>query len=467
MIPSLIKLNRYKVAWAIFLLLYVLIVLCANPWKLYFLNDDLIHVPKASYGIIGQHNMLRHVSEFSLYLNSLISKRNPVGYHLVNLLLHLANGLLVISFWRKLFVSFNILISNYFSIAIGGLFAVYAFHSEALFWIICRGASLSLFFTLLSWLSLFAAKEKPTFSFATILFFLLGLFTYESVWVYPVWLLMWYYLLPRDSKFKVKTIRWNIAAIWLLFAAYLPLRMSLTGEWLGTYHAADIQQFQIVPIIGKTVKLIARSFLPPMQNSWLFAGLSVVAVTCFSLLIFYAIKKKNKHFLVFTIAAWLISYLPYISLGVSTKGYESERYLYFPSFFLVAILLYTGYVIWQKLPTFLYTFITLLFIYHICFFLKVTVAFQSVSNYAKNGITAINKVPLQKKVFIQNLPSYGYGIPVFNYGFFEGLNWVASGRDSFNTIIINKTNFYKQPVEVSIIHGNEQSDTVRFTPTKR
>ena len=68
---------------------------CYNPFELYFLNDDFIHIPLSRDGILLQHNSFRPVCDLSMMLDYQLWGKTAWGYHLTNLLLHIINTILV------------------------------------------------------------------------------------------------------------------------------------------------------------------------------------------------------------------------------------------------------------------------------------------------------------------------------------------------------------------------------------
>ncbi|MES2774598.1 MAG: hypothetical protein V4722_10460 [Bacteroidota bacterium] len=449
--------------WLFFVMLAGLVIWCAWPGQLYFLNDDYLHIPKACEGQLGQNNSLRPIGDLSLFIDSLWSGKNAYGYHLTNLLLHLLNMILAVPVFKKIAASLHHPVGTSVAVIIAGLFGVYAFHSEALFWILGRAASLSLCFNLLCWLCFFKALVQRWWLVPMAAFFLLGIFTYESLWVFPLLLLTWVFLLPKtDAQRKLAV--WPIIIIWLLFIAYFPIRLQFTGALLGTYEANDVEHFNLPGLAEKTLKLYMRSFLPPMANTKFFMALVGAVIVGILLLgrLLYKRKLINK-LLVFLVLCWLISYLPYVSLGVSVTGYESERYLYYPSLFLCAAIVYAGVLLWQHNSRSLSIYLSAVFMFHIFFFIRASSAFKKISSYSRNGMAAMVQVPLQKKIVIKDLPVYSHGQPVFNYGLMNGISWLAPGRDTLQVEILSKKRFEQQRISVAVAGSNSVADTIVFS----
>lgn len=450
-----------KWSWRLFILVVLIIAGLAWPGSFYFLNDDHIHIPKAYDGTIGHHNGLRHISDLSLFLDSLLWKENAFGYHLTNLLLYIANMIMAVPVFQKLAAGLKVRIPKQVFIIGSALFGLYAFHSEALFWILCRTASLSMFFNLLSFLCVLKQPQNRLLQSGAILFFLLGLFTYETLWLYPVWLALWWWQLP-DKKVLQPLQRQTIIGIWALFIIYFPFRLWSTGEALGSYEAAHVQAFHWGVLIENSYKLFFRSFLPPTSSDFIFKLASVGILVILGLLTLMLIKRKVlNRFYLFIVSAWLSSYVLFISLGVSVKGFESERYLYYPSLWLCLFIVLALFHLVKSRALF-FVLLAAVSLYHLFFMYKASAGFKKVSSYSKAGMSTFQKVPLSKKIVIENLPVYSHGLPLYNYGFKNGIQWLCYGRDSNSVEVLSTRHFEKEQIVPSVKEG-ALADTVIFS----
>ena len=461
--------DKMYLRWALasFAVAIILLIVFANPFDFYFLNDDFIHIPMAKDGYLGHHNSLRHINDLSLYLDYLWAGKNAWGYHLTNLLLHIANMFMAVMLLLKLYSTISgTQAHKAFAIFSIALFGVYAFHSEAVFWILCRTASLSLCFNLLSWLCFFKAIQNRLWLLPYITFFLLGIFTYESLWVFPFCIVTWFFLLPKSSVFRQQA-KLPIALLWIFFIAYFPFRLIKTGALLGSYEANDVEHFNIASLAGKTAKLFFRSFLPPMENNRMMLVCAAVVAVCIFVTAVVLIKRKRvDKFLLFLVVSWLLSYFPYVSLGVSSTGYESERYLYYPSLFLCATMVYAGLLLFQK-PFTRIIFGALLFAYHGFFFVRSSGHFKEIGQTAMEGMEAIIKVPLQKKIVVVDLPAYIRGVPIFNYGFMDGVAWLANGRDTLDVKVLSMKFYNRSPLLIDVKRDNPLTDTIIFSAVSK
>src|SRR4051812_7593882 len=100
-----------------------------NPFPLYFLNDDLVHIPLSKDAALFQHKSFRPVCDLSVALDYWLWGKNAYGYHVTNLVLHIANSILTFWLTKVLLQKFgfeNVVVVSFLA---GTLFFIYAFHS--------------------------------------------------------------------------------------------------------------------------------------------------------------------------------------------------------------------------------------------------------------------------------------------------------------------------------------------------
>jgi dolichyl-phosphate-mannose--protein O-mannosyl transferase len=96
--------------------------------------------------------------------------------------------------------------------------------------------------------------------------------------------------------------------------------------------------------------------------------------------------------------AWLISYVPYLSIGIDTHGVEGERYLYLPSMFFCIWLVYVLQQVFQLKKTVL--------IIGVCCCMGIVFLFQARSYYVKSGkitqqtVQAMQQLTGKEKYFL-------------------------------------------------------------------
>lgn len=166
-----------KRIWHIALLLLAGTIVYSNSFHVPFILDDHVNL-----NFVGQKSLLEHllhgssrrVTDISFALNYRVHGLQVAGYHLVNLVIHLANIMLlyyfIISVIRSLHVSYSrndsgihetSTVEHFIPFATALLFAVHPVQTQAVTYIIQRYTSLATFFYLLS--SLFYIRARRAF----------------------------------------------------------------------------------------------------------------------------------------------------------------------------------------------------------------------------------------------------------------------------------------------------------------
>ncbi len=300
---------------------------------------------------------------------------NPSGYHIVNLLLHLANSVLLFliltrmtgAMWQSAFVA--------------ALFALHPLHVESVAWIAERKDVLSAFFWILTMGAYVFYVEKPDTKkyLLVILLFSLGLMAKPMLVSLPFALLLLDYwplsrfrskqsatdekiFKSREKKGKAKypsvvvkaktappcdqVLSWPY--IWLLIREKIPLFMLAIASGLmtliGQQKAGAMESLQVLPIdarLGNALiayaTYIGKTFYPrnlavfyPLQEmlpAWkvVFAAVLIIVVT--TLFIRWA---KTMPYLAVGWLWYLVTLAPVI--GVVQVGMQSmaDRYTYIP-----------------------------------------------------------------------------------------------------------------------------------------
>ena len=410
-----------------------------NPFPLYFLNDDFIHIPLSKAGALFQRKSFRPVCDISVAFDYFLWKKEAWGYHLTNLLLHMADSALVYVLARIVFKKYTTVSNNWGCIFASILFFVYPFHSEAIFWIIGRSASLGVLFFLPAVIFYFRRNEKPFYFPCSMLFFSVGLMTYESVWVFP-FIALGISWLDRKSglSFFKKEARYIITIV-MLFIAFLVIRYAIIGEIAGNYEAAAFKGVEFKNLLLNGVRLMVRSFVPPLKSVVSFYVFTALLLIGFVLFTTFLVKNNcvNKLLITFIIGGLIISYIPYLSLGLDTHGTESERFLYLPSLFvclLVALFIFSVNVK-AKIKIF---FSVSVLGYAIFFLYQSQKNYETAGKVTKTTITVLQKLEGKNRLFINSLPEECNGAVIFRSGFYEAVKWMKP-LPAFKNIFITSS----------------------------
>lgn len=277
---------------------------------------------------------------------------NPFPYHLVNLLLHLANTLLVFIFICKL-------LSNTEAAAIvAALFAIHPMHVESVAWVSERKDLLYTLFYLASLIS-YVNYHNSNFSLKYIihagLYFLLSCLSKSAAVSLPVLLLLIdYYKTRKLFSFRVIAEKVPFFIIAFLFGVVAIKSQSSTGAtymvneqftileriFLATYATVFYLVKSVFPI-----NLSALYLYPTKDNGALpfvyYASIVVVLLIAFWI---YRSKEIRKE-LIFGFAFFLITIALMIQLVPVGRAIVAERYTYVAYiglFFIVAKLYLVG-----------------------------------------------------------------------------------------------------------------------------
>ncbi|MBX9653306.1 tetratricopeptide repeat protein [bacterium] len=284
----------------------------------------------------------------SLMIDAEIFGNRPWGYKLTNLLLHLANTVLVIAiFWRGT--------GRYWpSLFVGALFAIHPLHVESVAWVSERKDTLSTFFILAAILAYIDfARHRTASKYGTVLgLFVLSLLSKQMYVTLPVLLLLLdYWPLRRmgktlfqagtDAGFPpvtpLRAVVEKVPILALSAVASLVIIQLQTKEF-SAQHASFSWQERVGNSIVGYVAYIEKTFAPlqlyffyPYPNDGYdsrtiaVSAAILVTVTVLSL----ALVRRAPFFFV----GWfwyLISLSPVI--GIIQVGFQAyaDRYTYFP-----------------------------------------------------------------------------------------------------------------------------------------
>lgn len=164
----------------------------------------------------------RPLTYLTFWINQQIGGQNPVGYHAINLLLHLVA---VVILWRVLIV----LITPEIAFVSAAIFAVHPFVVEPVNYVFDRSAILETVFCLAALL----AWMRRQYWLAT-LWFAAALFSKEECVAFPLVLLLLYFTGPRDAR------AFRFIAGMLALAGAAGLRVLIAGA--GTHGSGIASQ---------------------------------------------------------------------------------------------------------------------------------------------------------------------------------------------------------------------------------
>jgi hypothetical protein len=431
-----------KKTWlACIILLSLVNIFLFWPGKLYFLNDDLLHIPLTDAGEIFQTNSVRPLHELLVKIDLLIWNKNAYGYHITALLLHF---IVCLQLFDLTYILQKRLLKSESSIAIQAsllaviLFLLYPQHSESLAWIVGRGPVLSAIFLLIAFRLFFVERFTSTIYIVGALCFAASLFTYEQGFLLPLILLQFYFSKTVEFR-KQQMLTYSYIMIGVCIA-YIAARLYITSEIVGNYEGANFKSLNIVTLAANAVRLILRMFINPgSQLAFLIAAV-VFTLLSLALLPFRKDIKANKSVILIFSVIILCLLVPIVSLGIPVTSFESGRFLYIPSIFLVAGLSIAGVSIYNQNIHFRRGLISLLLILS-CYWIsgkyKASKDYKEASSYA---LSVQNKVQqhfaaTSDTLYIDTLYGSIQRLPVYRLGFKTGVKWLNNNVDT-NKILV-------------------------------
>ena len=256
----------------------------------------------------------------------------PMGHHLINLLLHILNAVLLLLVLRRMTGSL------WKSAFVAALFAVHPLHVESVAWIAERKDVLSTFFWLLTMGAYVLYSEKPSIKRYLPVFFLyaLGLMAKPMLVTLPLVLLLLDYW-PLDRIRRGWSLVWEKLPFFALAAGSSAL--TLAAQKLSE---APIEKLTLGMRVSNALvsyaSYLAKTLWPAklavfyphpsdMLPAWKVA-LSVLLLVGFSVLAFKAAAKRP--YIGFGWLWYLVTLLPVI--GVIQVGWQAmaDRYTYVP-----------------------------------------------------------------------------------------------------------------------------------------
>jgi protein O-mannosyl-transferase len=431
----------------------VVFVCIIFPLPVFFSNDEFGSLPLIAKNKLIISSLPRPLANFSVYLDFLIWYFNPFGYHLTNVIIHLANSLLIYLFYDELQKKTKKDIGGrkIKSVVAAILFLFYSNNTECIFWISARGSSLACFFVLISLLLFLKRETGKYYILLSLLSFIAGLLAYETSWIIIAAIPI---LCIYEEKKKKDIIRKNLPVLssyLIVFIIYIIWRYMISGDIAIDYVSRNYVTGNFWLIAKNLAQLFTRTLLPPMHSTKSF----VISAVCLLLLLnlIIIIKKisiKNllvdKRFYLFIL--FFISLLPASSIGISIHTSEGERFIYLANAFVVLLILEMLNAVTNKRRNFSAVALIAIVIIQLIFLLKKTEDYNKSSKMMLETISQLKSRSPKNftTIYTINQPDNLNGAVMFRGGFEHAIRWLIPDL-RFEKLIITSseqlTNSYK------------------------
>ncbi len=169
-----------------------------------FLDSPQVSSP-GNFSFLARPGQTRPIAYLTFYWNYLLGGTNPEGYHLVNLLLHLANVFLIGLFVRLLTIegtgASSPTVHRLLPTASAAVFALHPVQSEPVNYVYQRSTLLAAFFCLCAMILYLWSERAPgrrRYRVLAVISWILAAASKESAWVLPLVAFAWLWSKARD-----------------------------------------------------------------------------------------------------------------------------------------------------------------------------------------------------------------------------------------------------------------------------
>ena len=329
----------------------------------FFLSDDFAQIGKVLEGDLSvtwghsHGGFFRPLFILSYFLDAQIWGRQPLGFHLTNIFLHVACSLVVFFLGLSLMRSSQFSASQQKAVALfGGLiFLLHPSHTEAVSWISGRADLLATLFGLGALLVLieYSRYHRRLLLVCSLLLFLLALLSKESAVCLPLAVCLVTLYFNGSSGFNValKRTAGYVAPFLIVLGLYMSVRAVALGTIVGGYGTEQHLKLGHGIVISQFLRFFLRALFPALfLHSFPFLEsrrISPVLIIVFVLILIVAlitlrrassrraeIAQLRRHTLFWLVlACGLCCLLPVINLRIDLFDTQGERYLYLASAF--------------------------------------------------------------------------------------------------------------------------------------
>jgi len=418
-----------KTQKSILLLGCIAMIFIVRPWQLYFLNDDFLHIPPSIRYLFNHGGFMRPVPNIFVEIDKWIYGKNATGFFVTSLLLHTACVFTVYAFMQKLrslyFAEQRYTLLPFLT---AFLFLFYPFHGEALMWVIARVTIITTLFTMASFYFYLSAGQNRWHLLFAWLCFVVALFTYESMWNAPLLFFLLSFIRVRTSGndkkvFKAEAI--NVGVMFATFLAYLFVRMLVLHSVTGDGYEKFEDAYNVTAILTNIVKLFARVFTPPAYQSTIPTTIFIASLILYAVLVLLSFRKDKKAGIL-SVLLWIALFTGIITaapLGIDTHRNESDRYLFYASFFFCAfIALMICLFINKNTVRFIITCI-----YSVA---SISILLSYQKNYAyASAVTRtttqfVQQYPNHAHAYFTDIPKARHGSLIFRISLANGIRWI-------------------------------------------
>jgi hypothetical protein len=321
-----------------------------------FNRENLYYIFTEFYG--GQYSPIDEVLYLLIYI---CFGYNPMVFHGVSLLLHALNACLIYWCFRRLFetvAAVKIPHVAEVSFLTALVFAVHPLNVESVAWISASKILVYAFFYLLATYSFlcYLNSKKTEFYILTLVLFVCSFMGKEQAVIFPVWLLLIYWIAGNDFKNKrvwIEVIPFFILALGFgLITIYSQGAGFLSSTFYPLWQRLVFMCYSLVEYCVKFAFPVKLSYLYPFPSlvgdplpTWLLVYPLLIMVTLVSLWKYITANKIVVFGLLFFVIhlALMLHIIPFARFVI-----VADRYIYLPMAGLSFIVFYYVIKYWKK-----------------------------------------------------------------------------------------------------------------------
>jgi hypothetical protein len=432
----------------------------------FFLSDDFEQIGRVLEGDLSfvwgtsHGGFFRPVFILSYYLDGALWGRNPFGFHLTNLLLHVLDSFLVYALTRRLTVDASLTETrrSLISILAGLIFLLHPSHTEAVTWISGRADLLATLFclaSLLAYLSHLHTRGRARL-FVALGAFASALLSKEAAVCLPlvVWVAGAYVARVHEGvgvRAALTRASKTSAPFLLMLVVYVFTRAVMLGSLVGGYGAERHLDFTHSVVVSQLLRLCLRAMLPAVTLSsltFLESRMLSPVLICVGVALLitatvvvararrrravYEFVRRNTLLWLWTLL-FVCALLPAINLRISVFDTQGERFLYLPTAFSSAALAYALTKLARSTRALVVISLALLCFY--AFALRMTNRHWGEASEVSRGITeTVARLSTTETAIVVNLPDNLRGVHLFRNGIEYAVTRFASGGGSVKRV---------------------------------
>ncbi len=364
--------DRLKFRQVVFLLSFIGILSYANAIFHPFVHDDIVFIrdnpligrwdslpsiftqPTSAHPLDIITHYYRPVLEIVYRAQYALFGANAAGYHFVNILLHIANGILIYALLLLLFKD------SFLSFGTAVLFLIHPVQSEAVACIAGISNLLFSFFCLASFVLYLMAGEKRRgrrrvfLYIASLVFYLAGLFTKEQAVVLPFLIILYEVYLKGEAVKKLKDFL-PLAGFFILTAVFLLWRAALIRFSPAAIDLTSPELWLRIAAIPQTLLSYFRALVFPLDlhyyrcvdilKPFLWPAAVLACFTAGAAFFISYLPMHKRRIILFGCAWFFITILPTLNIVPLIVEYSfimaSEHFLYLSAvgFFLSGVVI--------------------------------------------------------------------------------------------------------------------------------